>query len=122
MSASSYEREFRRELEAEGWTVFRSAGSLGVDLIALKPATAMFGSYPQILLAEVKAFSGNVFRVSKNEKTVEQWKMMCELAKKFPDTIYALRKKGQKTFRRMTPLILEKPYHWDRAISSSSAP
>ncbi len=114
MSASDYEREYKRELEAEGWTVFRSAGSLAVDLIALMPANPVTHSPMKYMLVEVKAFSGNVFRVSKTKDMFEQWKMMCELTKKFPDTFYALRKKGQKQFRRMPPLVLEEPYHWDR--------
>jgi len=114
MSASDYEREYKRELQAEGWTVFRSAGSLAVDLIALMPANPVTHSLMKYMLVEVKAFSGNVFRVSKTKDMFEQWEMMCELATRFPDTYYSLRKKGQKEFRRMPPLILKEPYHWDR--------
>ena len=105
MSASQYERDYKHQLEARGWTVFRSAGSLAIDLIALKGKL--------IMLIEVKSFSGDVFSVRKRAKTLLQWYEMLKLNKKFP-VYYALRKKGQKTFRLVNPGILKKPYHWSK--------
>jgi len=108
MSASQYERDLKHELEAAGWTVFRSAGSLAVDLIALKE-----GNPTLILLVEVKSFKGDVFTVRKTKRMLQQWYDMLKLNRKFV-VYYALRKKGQKTFRWKMPSALKKPYHWSK--------
>jgi Holliday junction resolvase len=110
MSASQYERDYKHQLEAEGWTVFRSAGSLAVDLIALKrlPSGKII-----VMLIEVKSFKPDVFTVRKTKRMLAQWRDMLKLAKKFT-VFYSLRKKGQKTFRLVKPSALRKPYHWSK--------
>ena len=110
MSASQYERDYKHQLEAEGWTVFRSAGSLAVDLIALKrlPSGKIV-----VMLIEVKSFKGDVFTVKKTKRMLGQWHDMMKLAKKFK-VFYSLRMKGQKTFRLVDPKDLLKPYHWSK--------
>jgi len=110
MSASQYERDYKYQLEAEGWTVFRSAGSLAVDLIALKrlPSGKII-----VMLIEVKSFKGDVFTVKKTKRMLAQWHDMLKLAKKFK-VFYSLRMKGQKTFRLVDPEALVKPYHWSK--------
>lgn len=114
MSGSSYERDYKKILEAKGWTVFRSAGSLAIDLVALK-SVKLKGSphLTFVILVEVKAFKGDVFTVKKTKRMVAQWHDMMKLAKKF-DVRYALRMKGQKTFRLVEPKDLFKPYHWSK--------
>jgi len=110
MSASQYERDYKHQLEAEGWTVFRSAGSLAVDLVALKrlPSGKII-----VMLIEVKSFKPDVFTVRKTKRMLRQWRDMLKLAKKFT-VFYSLRMKGQKTFRLVEPKNLLKPYHWSK--------
>jgi len=110
MSASQYERDYKHQLEREGWTVFRSAGSLAVDLIALK---RLASGKIIVVLIEVKSFKGDVFTVRKTKRMLAQWHDMMKLAKKF-EVYYSLRKKGQKTFRLVKPKDLFKPYHWSK--------
>jgi Holliday junction resolvase len=114
MSGSSYEREFKKILISRGWTVFRSAGSLAIDLIALK--SVELATPPNLvlcMLVEVKSFKGDTFTVKKTKRMKLQWADMMKLAKKF-EVRYGLRMKGQKSFRLVDPQVLKKPYHWSR--------
>jgi len=114
MSSSSYEREFKKILIQRGWTVFRSAGSLAIDLVALKSAKPK--TLPHLTLAmlvEVKSFKGDAFSIRKTKRMLAQWHDMMRLAKKF-EVRYALRMKGQKSFRLVEPKDLFKPYHWSK--------
>lgn len=112
MSASQYEREYKHQLEYERWTVFRSAGSLAIDLVAIKRAGQTVADRKTLVrLIEVKSFKGDVFTVRKTKRMVAQWHEMMKFDKKF-ETYYSLRKKGQKTYRLLKPHALSKPYHW----------
>ena len=114
MSSSSYEREFKKILIMRGWTVFRSAGSLAVDLVALKSVGRKTLPYLVIvMLVEVKSFKGDTFTIKKTKRMLAQWRDMLKLAKKF-DVRYALRMKGQKSYRLVEPKDLFKPYHWSK--------
>jgi Holliday junction resolvase len=107
MSASQYERDFKHQLEAEGWTVFRSAGSLAIDLVALRTRDGR----TEEMLVEVKSFKGDTFSIKKTKRMKAQWADMMKLSRKFT-VRYALRMKGQKTFKLVKPEELRKPYHW----------
>lgn len=122
MSGSQYERDFKRILESRGWTVFRSAGSLAVDLVALRSIVLAMPPHPHVtvaMLVEVKSFKGDVFTVRKTKRMLRQWEDLMRLAEKF-DVFYALRKKGQKTFRLVKPSKLDKPYHWSKNKDSGT--
>ena len=110
MSASQYERDYKHLLEDQGWTVFRSAGSLAIDLVALMRLPS--GKIIEMLI-EVKSFKGDVFTVRKTKRMLQQWHDMMTLAKKFK-VFYSLRMKGQKSFRLVEPKDLLKPYHWSK--------
>lgn len=115
MSGSNYEREFKKILIQHGWTVFRSAGSLAVDLVALKSLQLRSGPPNLVfaMLVEVKSFKPDVFTVRKTKRMLAQWHDMMKLSKKF-EVRYALRKKRQKSFRLVEPQVLKKPYHWSK--------
>jgi Holliday junction resolvase len=115
MSASDFEREYKRLLEADGIFVIRSAGSKAVDLVAYDPKTRTTH------FIEVKAIGSNVFRVTKNKENFEQWKEMCRLVKALrgAEVYYAIRRKGGSGWDAWTtiePKYLKRPYHWGKGV------
>ena len=92
-----YELQFKHILEDNGCDVVRSAGSLAVDLVAIREV----GGIQRTFLFEVKSFKTKRFYPSHDEKTKLQWAEMKRLEKKFwkdgQGTIhvyYALHKKN----------------------------
>ena len=76
---SPYERKFGRILKEHEFTVFRSAGSRAVDIIAIREV----GGIQMTYLFEVKSFKKKRFYPSMNKKTNEQWVEMKRLEKRF---------------------------------------
>lgn len=127
MSSSQYERELKSYLEHKGWIVFRSAGSHGVDIIAISTKF-------EVYLIEVKSFQPPSYRVTKSPDDKEQWTEMCELQNKLCDegvgppaldlcikdwrrpifhVLYGLRMKGRGGgWKFALPSELHKPFHW----------
>jgi len=115
--SAPFERKLKKVFESVGFTVFRSAGSRAVDLIAIQPERGCF-------LIEEKSFTGDVFRVTKTKEDKEQWEQMCELEKKLAKNypfvkgcpagyfvFYALHK-SRGGYRLILASDLGKPYHW----------
>ncbi len=94
--SSKYERELRNLLEEMGYIVFRSAGSLGGDLILRNKKN-------QFILIEVKSVGEKNgywrYHVSDNEKNKEQYKEMKDLANNEVPCIYSVRWKGAPDHR-----------------------
>jgi len=88
MVGANFERKLRDKLRVEGWLVFRSAGSHGADLIALKPK--------EYMIVEVKSTSKNRLRTSINQKGKEQFDMLNEYAKKGFNVYYYVWWKGKR--------------------------
>lgn len=114
--SAPFERKLKKALELNGFTVFRSAGSRAVDLIAIHKDRGCF-------LIEEKSFTGEVFRVTKTKNDKEQWEQMIDLQLKLGAknpfeqaspgyfVIYALHK-SRGGYRLLMPSDLGVPYHW----------
>ena len=94
---SPYERKFKHILEDNSFYVVRSAGSLAVDLAAIRE----IGGIQRTFLFEVKSFKKKRFYPSMNKKTKAQWTEMKRLENKFwkdgqatVHVYYALHKKN----------------------------
>jgi len=97
MVGQNYERELRDILRGEGWVVFRSAGSHGADLIALKPN--------EHIIIEVKATKYDTYRTTLDK---DQFDLMNAYANQGFTVYYYIRWKGTKDwFKYKLPL---KPY------------
>ena len=108
---SLYERQFKHHLEDAGFDVIRSAGSLAVDLVAVREIAGVQRAF----LFEVKSFKTKRFYPSHDEKTKLQWAEMKRLEGKFwkrgKGTIhvyYALHKKNDGWMMAL-PSNLNKP-------------
>lgn len=88
MTGALYERELKHNLSKQGWLVIRGAGSLGIDLIAIKPT----GEY---MLIEVKSTKEKTFYTTR-AKNKEQFDMLNNLAKEGFNVYYFIRWKGNK--------------------------
>jgi Holliday junction resolvase len=121
---SLYERQFKHFLEDAGCDVIRSAGSLAVDLVAIRE----IGGVQRTFLFEVKSFKTPRFYPSHDEKTKLQWAEMKRLEKKYwkngqgaVHVYYALHKKN-KGWAIALPSNLDKPElhsdltHWLKNI------
>jgi len=89
MVGSNYERRLKKELEKDNWLVLRSAGSHGIDLLALKPT--------KHILIEVKSTSKNRLKTNINQKSKEQFDMLNKLAQKGFTVFYYVWFKGTRT-------------------------
>jgi len=97
MVGQNYERELRDVLRSEGWVVFRSAGSHGADLIALKPN--------EHRIIEVKATKYDAYRTTLDKP---QFDMLNAYAEQGFSVYYYIRFKGEKKwFSYKLPM---KPY------------
>jgi len=76
---SLYERQLKHILETRGFVVIRSAGSLAIDLVAIREV----GDVQRTYLIEVKSFKTKRFYPSKTKETKEQWAEMKRLEDKF---------------------------------------
>ena len=105
MVGSNYERKLRDDLRAQGWVVFRSAGSHVADLIALKPNSHM--------IIEVKSVSGNKYYTS-SEK--EQFNLLNEYAKQGFNVYYYIWFKGKRNDwqRYQLPLMPYPVFEYER--------
>ena len=73
------ERQFKHLLEDANFVVIRSAGSLAIDLVAIREVNGRQMTF----LIEVKSFKKKRFYPSMNKKTKEQWAEMKCLEKRF---------------------------------------
>jgi len=94
---SLYERQLKHILETNGFVVIRSAGSLAIDLVAIREVNGTQRTF----LIEVKSFKTKRFYPSKTKETKEQWTEMKRLEDKFwkdgqgtVHVYYALHKKN----------------------------
>lgn len=85
MAGSDYERELRDILRNAGWIIFRSAGSHGADLVALKPNDHM--------IVEVKSTNKDKFYTSSDK---EQYDLLNSYAQQGFNVYYYVRWKGRK--------------------------
>lgn len=81
---TTYERELKQILEKRSWVVGRSAGSHGIDLIAVKPTIT--------LLIEVKSTKHMKLNLSGSE--YRQYRDIHSLRKAGYEVIYAIRHVG----------------------------
>lgn len=91
MSGADYERELKGKLSKKGWLVIRGAGSLGIDLIALK--------VDEYQLIEVKATKADTFYTSRG-KGKEQFDYLNNLAKEGFNVYYYVRWKNKNKWSR----------------------
>ena len=123
---SLYERQFKHHLEDAGFDVVRSAGSLAVDLVAIREV----GGIQRTFIFEVKSFKKKRFYPSLNQKTKDQWAEMKHLEGRFwkngqgtVHVYYALHKKN-KGWAIAMPSTLDKPelhsdlIHWLKNIKA----
>jgi hypothetical protein len=121
---SIYERQFKHILEKAGFDVIRSAGSLAVDLVAIREIDGVQRTF----LIEVKSFKKKRFYPTLNKKTKEQWGEMLRLEGKYWNAgqgvvhvYYALHKKNDG-WSIALPSNLAKPElhsdhkHWLKSI------
>jgi Holliday junction resolvase len=76
---SLYERQLKHILETNGFVVIRSAGSLAIDLVAIREVNGTQRTF----LIEVKSFKTKRFYPSKTKETKEQWTEMKRLENRF---------------------------------------
>lgn len=100
MSGASYERELKHQMSKKGWLVIRGAGSLGIDLVAMKPS----GEYQ---LIEVKSTKQKVFYTSRG-KNKQQFDFLNNLAKEGFNVYYYIRWKGNKKWSKYQ--LPQEPY------------
>ena len=121
---SLYERQLKHILETNGFVVIRSAGSLAIDLVAIREVNGTQRTF----LIEVKSFKTKRFYPSKTKETKEQWAEMKRLEDKFwkdgqgtVHVYYALHKKNDG-WSIALPSNLAKPElhsdhkHWLKSI------
>jgi len=121
---SLYERQLKHILETNGFVVIRSAGSLAIDLVAIREVSGVQRTF----LIEVKSFKTKRFYPSKTKETKEQWAEMKRLEDKFwkdgqgtVHVYYALHKKNDG-WSIALPSNLAKPElhsdhkHWLKSI------
>jgi Holliday junction resolvase len=123
---SLYERQFKHLLEDAGCFVVRSAGSLAIDLVAVREVNGRQMTF----LIEVKSFKTKRFYSTHDQKTKDQWVEMKRLEKRFwkngMGTVlvyYALHKKN-KGWAIASPSNLDKTElhsdltHWLKNIKA----
>lgn len=118
-NGSLYERKFKHILEDNRFDVIRSAGSLAVDLAAIREV----GGIQRTFLFEVKSFKTKRFYPTKTKETKEQWAEMKRLEEKYWKSgqrtvfvYYALHKKNAG-WAISLPSNLEQPkLHSDLAL------
>lgn len=77
---SLYERQFKHILEDAGFDpVIRSAGSLAVDLVAIRRIDGIQRTF----IVEVKSFKTKRFYPTHDQKTKDQWAEMKRLEERF---------------------------------------
>ena len=109
---SLYERKFKHILEDNGFDpVIRSAGSLAVDLVAIRRVDGIQRTF----IVEVKSFKTKRFYPTHDKKTKDQWTEMKRLENKYwndgQGTVhiyYALHKKNGG-WKLALPTSLELP-------------
>ena len=85
ITGQDYERELKENLTKEGWLVFRSAGSHGADLIALKPT--------EHRIIEVKSTKEKQYNTTLDKS---QFTLLNNIAKEGFNVWYYIRWKGKK--------------------------
>ena len=76
---SQYERQLKHLLEEAGCVVIRSAGSLAIDLVAIREINGRQMTF----LMEVKSFKTKRFYTTHDQKTKDQWAEMKRLEERF---------------------------------------
>ena len=97
MSGSSYERECKKTLEANGWRVWRSAGSFGEgDLVCLRPSS--YSGCPNCMVVECKKTSKDRYYISSSGRSKEQFRSLLELSRAGYPVFYAVRLRGERVW------------------------